>query len=848
MINLGGINIKPEFSDDKGMLDASSLIEFSQKAIKAVFEIKLLNGFGSGFFCKIPYTENDNLLLPVLITCNHVLSKELLNSKNDIEIIIDGETKILSLKNYQRKIWNDKNMDFTCIEIKEKEDNIHTFFYLDDKVLDNNSGNNCYLKKKVIIYGINQNGKKVGLSNGIIEKNTDFLFFYNCNTYPGCSGGAIVNQLNNCIIGFHIGEYPEKEKENKINIGLYIRNVIERIKNINLMKSDIIIEEELSGFLHFCNLKNIARYIDLKRIEDNEIKEIMKYFKEGINLNGNPQEDIKETLSKNDGKNILAFINYLDKKIKYKDVKDLINLIEDDQRKKILDYWSILSKYKDLNKLFEKNFSKMIENSYIDYILVSVYFNPHRRRKEFVENLNVCKNCEARYLLHGTRIDPISYILTTEFKYAKEAYYGMGVYFTDMIDYMSFYCRCINYGSKIIPVGNTISCIASEIFYDKDKKHKIYKPENVILDHFPTYEEIIRHYKDKMIEKNGINFIEEETITGIALESEEALDIARKNGKFIGNEYVITEMEQILPLYGLTLKRNEYLVVWRDSSYGKKIEGNNFLDEGKMFIYKESKMNSFFVGSIEKGLEIIQRKRYNKIILISNIGLDLSGKKFIDVARKILGFDVMVLFISNNEDNLGWLQNFPNALYSNENKFFEKYVSNYNREGLIQLKKEVENKYKIQLRFTNDFLSFPKFADNKRYNDLFFNDINEYFRRVIIINKLDKKALSMENGKVKFISYQDSEIESLIWYITIIVNEITLYSNEFYLEADKNERIAKGYPYMKIWEYELKGSEYLIYFEDKNNVLTIEGDKALLKNENKNQSNQLFSFIDFPRK
>jgi DNA-binding cell septation regulator SpoVG len=79
----------------------------------------------------------------------------------------------------------------------------------------------------------------------------------------------------------------------------------------------------------------------------------MADLKEDIELTGNPQRDIKETLSKKDGKNILTFINYLDKKIKYEDVKDLINLIDNKQRKKIIDYWSILSEYQDFNNLFK---------------------------------------------------------------------------------------------------------------------------------------------------------------------------------------------------------------------------------------------------------------------------------------------------------------------------------------------------------------------------------------------------------------------------------------------------------------------------------------------------------------
>ena len=622
-------------------------------------------------------------------------------------------------------------------------------------------------------------------------------------------------------------------------------------KNINLSEADKKVEE-LSGILHLCNLKNIARYIDLKKIKNDTIREIMKDLKEGIELSDNPKEDIKESLKKTDGNNILTFINYLNKKIKNQDVKDLIDLIDNNQREDIIAFWSILSKYQDFNLLFEKDFSKMIENSYIDYSLVSVQIYQHKRRKDFIEKLKDCPNCEVRYLLHGTQIDPISKILTDEFKYTKKAFYGLGVYFTDMIDYVSFYCGGNSYSSrrdlwnKIIPVGNSISCIASEVFYDKDKKKKINQQHTIIFDDFPTYEEMKsnREHKKQMVEKNGINFIEVETIHGHTFKTEKDIDSLRKNGKFIGNEYVITEMEQILPLYGLTLKRNEYLIIWRDPCFDKKNEWDNFLEQRKMFIYKESKMNAYFVGTIEKGLEIILRKRYNKIILISNIGKDLSGKKFVEVARKILGFDVLVLFFSNNKNNFGWLQTFPNALYTSMNNFYEKYLKNYNKEGLNQLKKEVENQYKIKLNFTDDFLKYPNFNDEGKYEDLFFNDINKNFRRVMILSKFGAKALYMKDGKVTFKKVEGLETSPFIWYITIIDDEITLYSNEFYLDADKNEGIVKGFPYMKRWKCELKVNNYSIYFEDKNNMLTIDEDKAFIKNENKNQNNQLFTFID----
>ena len=114
----------------------------------------------------------------------------------------------------------------------------------------------------------------------------------------------------------------------------------------------------------------------------------------------------------------------------------------------------------------------------------------------------------------------------------------------------------------------------------------------------------------------------------------------------------------------------------------------------------------------------------------------------------------------------------------------------------------------------------------------------------MIISKFGSKALYMKDGKVTLKSFQGLETSPFIWYITIIDDEITLFSNDFYLDYDKNEGIVKGFPYMKRWKCELKVNNYSIYFEDKNNMLTIDEDKAFIKNENKNQNNQLFTFID----
>ena len=229
MENFQEFNLKLEKSDEKGMVGGNANINYLQKAKKAICEIELINGFGSGFFCKIPYTEDNNHYISCLITCNHVLSSDLIKKNNNINIIIDGQTKTISL--FQRKIWADEKLDFTCIEIRENEDKIDTYYYLDDNALKKNSSNECYLNQNVFIFGINKINykKELAFSNGIIISSRDSFFTYTCNTFPGCSGGCIINQYNNCIIGIHKGQLKIGNK-NAVNEGIFIKEVVKYIK------------------------------------------------------------------------------------------------------------------------------------------------------------------------------------------------------------------------------------------------------------------------------------------------------------------------------------------------------------------------------------------------------------------------------------------------------------------------------------------------------------------------------------------------------------------------------------------------------------------------------------------
>ena len=198
-------------------------------------------------------------------------------------------------------------------------------------------------------------------------------------------------------------------------------------------------------------------------------------------------------------------MKYIKNIIKEKDIIDLFGLFNLNMQNQIKWYWGQLSQYEYFDKKFQKDIIKAIENSYFDYSLICVSIYQQEKREKFIKDLNACDNKEVKYLFHGTQIDPISHIITKGFLYPRKSFYGMGVYYSDMLDYISFYARNETFTSlkknlgKVIPLGITFSLVGTIVFYNKDKKKVVYDNRySEVLDHFPTYEEIRTKYPEEM--------------------------------------------------------------------------------------------------------------------------------------------------------------------------------------------------------------------------------------------------------------------------------------------------------------------------------------------------------------
>ena len=91
-----------EKANKRGAMDDNAILAYINKAKDSTCKIDSEKHYGSGFFCKIPYTNNENNLINVLLTCEHVLDENIIFSDKDIKIIIDNKEKIIPLKKKEK--------------------------------------------------------------------------------------------------------------------------------------------------------------------------------------------------------------------------------------------------------------------------------------------------------------------------------------------------------------------------------------------------------------------------------------------------------------------------------------------------------------------------------------------------------------------------------------------------------------------------------------------------------------------------------------------------------------------------------------------------------------------------
>ena len=527
--------------------------------------------------------------------------------------------------------------------------------------------------------------------------------------------------------------------EAKIRDGdIILMNLIEPMFEENLeMDASILMNKyndydenftfDLHGLLRLCLLKEISIYFynDFEYYDEkvsNKIKYILEVISGGnIDLN-KTKNSIMSILWKLGGQyNIINYSKYIDANMSKEKLKELFNILKDDKKSKINKKKNCLFSYVDYMEKFENEFEKAKRESVFEYTINSLTIVDRENRLYFEEAKEECPNKIERILFHGTGIKPCTEILTDMFKRSEKSGYqfGKGVYFTDSLDYAWYYGGKNNRDNlnKIPKVDDTFIFVGSLIYYDNKGYKRVY-------DH------------KRQPKMNEINFALANAKTATIFEEKPDLT------KFYGTEYVIYEKEQICPFIGCSIKRDEFCVIWRDVNFSKKPVYNNefdeifkkFLKQRMEYIQEQVKFNAYPCQTSEEALKLIKRKKYSKIILISNVGDDLSGKNFIKDARKIIGSDIIALFLCYNKSHLNWIKDFKNSLFSNDAKFYEEYLECFVTETkldlnkknqiikgkVLELIKKIQGKYGVKFKFYNDFLNYPNFKNEGNFSDLTF--------------------------------------------------------------------------------------------------------------------------------
>ena len=483
-----------------------------------------------------------------------------------------------------------------------------------------------------------------------------------------------------------------------------------KLSNNYVYKND---NPEIFGLLKLCLLKEVSQKLsnELRKKLPEIISLIMEILSYGYIAESDIKENIKETLLKSKGNSIINFSNYVDEIIDNNQINQILNLLTNDNLKEMNDIRYRLSKYNKCIKFFDKEYEKAKKESFLEFSIISLVVIEREDFEKFEKEREKCPNRVERILYHGTSVEPISSILTGLYWKSSgpgKGINGKGVYFTDSLDYGWFY------GGKdgnrknfngIPKIGDTFTVIMNYVYYDRYGFKQVNDSKRT-----PA--------------KNEINF-------AYAGAGSERISQPDKN-KFFATEYVIDDLDQICPFMSATLKREEFCVIWRDNNFSSKPVYNNkfdqifksFLKERLQYINQFAKYNIYPCEASEEALELVNRKKYNKIILISNVGTDMGGKKFIDKAREIIGNNVIALFLAYRTDHLNWIKNYKNAIFSNEPKFYEEYLQCFDEDNIKQnigsLIQKLEDHYNVKFNFDDNYLDYPHFKNEGKYKDLSF--------------------------------------------------------------------------------------------------------------------------------
>ena len=388
-------------------------------------------------------------------------------------------------------------------------------------------------------------------------------------------------------------------------------------------------------------------------------------------------------------------------KLRKIDIEDIKKQVLSEAKEISKKNWNFIFQHEDIFENAEKQIRNDIKTNEFEMIIIGQTVIANKYIKEFEELKNTIpkENQKVVFLYHGTKFENQLSIVQKNFlvpkgedesewkRNAKDlGYFGKGIYATDNMFYAAKYSYGYNNEFVFNERTHIFCCMA---VYNDEKVEKItndsYRGKEInedIANSCGVYQAFVGDYMEFWpIEEDDIQY-----------------------SYLIANEFVFANKYQIIPVYSFTVMRKDHFILWIDENL-ESTDKTKLLKE----LQERMEVNVYFAQSMDEGLEIIQRKKKNKIKLITNSGYDFSGKKLIEEARKIIGSNFVCMVFASSIDHIKWVSKMENVLFTMTPEHFREFAAmELDQKDIIEFAHRLEDSYEYKVNINEDeLLNFP---------------------------------------------------------------------------------------------------------------------------------------------
>lgn len=107
---------------------------------------------------------------------------------------------------------------------------------------------------------------------------------------------------------------------------------------------------------------------------------------------------------------------------------------------------------------------------------------------------------------------------------------------------------------------------------------------------------------------------------------------------------------QFIPCCSFSIMRKDHCIIWKDENISND-ENSKYLIE----LSKNSEINVYTKNNVDSAIDLIRKKKYSALKLITNAGANKNGRDLILQARKIIGSNFVCLVFAVSEGHMEWI-------------------------------------------------------------------------------------------------------------------------------------------------------------------------------------------------